>query len=264
MLILYAGKLDIKRYNNIKKMYPNSTIKGLCYDFKEIDNKNYNKNIHILFDITNRHPVEDKSVDIYISEHVFEHIEYNKIPYILTDIYRILKENGKLIISLPDYKNQYLLDRINIFDANLLNTTKSKNANWPCQSSLFFNYNIINNKIVKIEQNDPVYKNINGKSINISDIKFNNNFKCKDNKILVDYLGGLPDKGGHIWFPTIDNVRLLFENSIFNQIIYYHYNNDDKDNTVINDMPYTFLTRLPSNDNRCNGQVISLVMECIK
>lgn len=266
MLILYAGRLDNNRYENILKMYPNSCIKGLCYNFDELKGNKFNQNNHILFDISNKHPFEDNTVDIYISEQVFEHIEYTKISNILDDIYRILKKNGKLIISLPDYKSNYMFSKINKFNANLLNTEKSKKADWPFQSSLSFNFTIPDikkNKIIKINKNDNKYESINGESITLDDIKLNTNYKLENNKILVDYLGGLPNKGGHVWFPTIDNVKQLFDNTLFNELIYYHYN-DDENKTIINKMPYKFLTRLPETDARFDGQVLCLIMECVK
>jgi SAM-dependent methyltransferase len=62
-----------------------------------------NNQNHIKHDITNRHELPDNSVDIYQSEDVFEHIQYNMLPNVINDIYRILKPNGIFRLSVPDY-----------------------------------------------------------------------------------------------------------------------------------------------------------------
>lgn len=48
--------------------------------------------------------LSDNSVDIYQSEDVFEHIEYQTIPSIFNEIYRVLKPNGLFRLSMPDYR----------------------------------------------------------------------------------------------------------------------------------------------------------------
>ncbi len=63
-----------------------------------------NNNNHIKHNIVNKHPLKDNSVDIYQSEDVFEHIEYEKLPNVINDIYRILKPNGVFRLSIPDYR----------------------------------------------------------------------------------------------------------------------------------------------------------------
>lgn len=67
---------------------------------------------HINFDITNRYPLEDNSVDVYQAEDVFEHIGMNKMVGVLNEIYRILKPQiGRLRISVPDYRCDVLQKR---------------------------------------------------------------------------------------------------------------------------------------------------------
>lgn len=66
---------------------------------------------HIKHDVTKKMPLEDESVDIYQSEDVFEHIEKNKIPSIINEIYRVLKPGGVFRLSLPDYRCDILYDR---------------------------------------------------------------------------------------------------------------------------------------------------------
>ena len=74
------------------------------------------------------------SIDVFISEQVFEHITYDKLEKILNDIYQILKPGGLLRISLPDYRSKELLNRTFKFNKSLLNTKETKEADWPFQS----------------------------------------------------------------------------------------------------------------------------------
>jgi predicted SAM-dependent methyltransferase len=66
---------------------------------------------NIFHDITEKFDLSDNSVDIIQSEDVFEHIEYEKLPSILNELYRILKPNGYLRLSIPDYKCDILTER---------------------------------------------------------------------------------------------------------------------------------------------------------
>jgi len=93
-LYLYAG--DIPRNLNYQKI-------GLSIS-KTNDN-------HIQHDITNAHNIKDNSVDIYQAEDVFEHIEYDRLKFVIKDIYRILKPNGLFRLSVPDYRCDILRER---------------------------------------------------------------------------------------------------------------------------------------------------------
>ena len=66
---------------------------------------------HIRHDVTNPLPLSDESVDIYQSEDVFEHIEYEKLPAIIQEIHRMLKKGGLFRLSLPDYSCDILCNR---------------------------------------------------------------------------------------------------------------------------------------------------------
>lgn len=69
-----------------------------------------NKN-HIKHDVINKFPIEDNSVDIFQSEDVFEHIEFEKLSAVINEIYRILKPGGLFRMSLPDYRCDILNQR---------------------------------------------------------------------------------------------------------------------------------------------------------
>ncbi len=64
--------------------------------FADIEEKH---NPDIVLDIADMHSVEDKSIDIVNVLEVFEHVE--KIEKGIAECYRVLKKNGKLIMSVP-------------------------------------------------------------------------------------------------------------------------------------------------------------------
>lgn len=103
--------------NIIKKLYAGDIPKNeLNYkDFIGLSLTQNNEN-HIKCDLTQLPlPFDDNSVDIFQSEDVFEHIEYNKLIYIINDIYRILKPNSLFRLSIPDYNCDILYKR-SIYD----------------------------------------------------------------------------------------------------------------------------------------------------
>lgn len=66
---------------------------------------------HIQHDVTKKLPLWENCVDIYQSEDVFEHIELEKLPFVLEEIYRVLKPGGIFRLSLPDYQCDILRNR---------------------------------------------------------------------------------------------------------------------------------------------------------
>jgi len=66
---------------------------------------------HIKHDVEHKIPLPDSCVDVYQSEDVFEHIELNRLPGIINEIYRVLKPNGVFRLSLPDYRCDILYER---------------------------------------------------------------------------------------------------------------------------------------------------------
>lgn len=94
-IYLYAG--DVPRDDKYKKFI------GLS-----INQSNIN---HIKHDMNDRILLPDKSVDIFQSEDVFEHIELKNLLIIINEIYRVLKPGGIFRLSLPDYGCDILYDR---------------------------------------------------------------------------------------------------------------------------------------------------------
>lgn len=96
-IFLYAG--DILH----KKEYDIEGIVGLS-----IRRADYRTIRH---DICERYPLPDNRVDAYQAEDVFEHIEYDKLPDVINEIYRVLKPGAYFRLSVPDYGCDILKDR---------------------------------------------------------------------------------------------------------------------------------------------------------
>ena len=76
----------------------------------------------IKHDCTKLFPLKNNSVIGLQAEDVFEHIEYNKIPEIFNEIYRVLKPDALFRLSLPDYNCPLLRER-SVYDCY---------GNWLC------------------------------------------------------------------------------------------------------------------------------------
>lgn len=96
LLNLYAGDKPNKDY------YKN--LLGLSLT-KENEN-------HVKWDLCKLpYPFKENSIELFQSEDVFEHIEYNKLIDIIDEIYRILKPNHLFRLSIPDYNCDILYKR---------------------------------------------------------------------------------------------------------------------------------------------------------
>ena len=111
-IYLYAG--DLKKWNRISvderfkktgKEWIGLTLPKYGKEYGT-DDKN-----HVLFDILDKMPLADNTVDIYQSEDVHEHIHYEKLVDQINDIYRVLKPNGLFRLSVPDYNSDILYNR---------------------------------------------------------------------------------------------------------------------------------------------------------
>ena len=75
--------------------------------------KNREDAIHIKHDLTVLPlPFKDNSVELFQAEDVFEHIEFEALGPLIEDIYRILKKRGTFRLSVPDYRSDILLARV--------------------------------------------------------------------------------------------------------------------------------------------------------
>jgi SAM-dependent methyltransferase len=172
-----------------------------------------NNHNHVLQDVTHFIPLPDDSVEIYQSEDVFEHIEYDQLIFVINEAYRILKPNGLLRISVPDYRCDVLYAR-SIKDD---------------QGNLLF---------------DP-----------------GGGGYYQDGKVLG---------GGHVWFPTIEQVKSLCEATAFGRngrIEYLHYY-DSNGVSITHRIDYRkgYIKRTPDHDDRVKNpyRVMSIVVDLYK
>jgi len=93
----YAGDICDEVHKNIKGIYGLSLYK--------MDSR------HIKHDIREKYPISDNSIEIYEAEDVFEYIEKEKQIEAINEIYRILKPQGYVRFTLPDYNSPYLKRR---------------------------------------------------------------------------------------------------------------------------------------------------------
>lgn len=75
-----------------------------------------NDSSHIHADITEPFDLYDATVDVIQSEDVFNNIGYGIVPNILEEMYRVLKPEGYLRLSVPDY-------RCDVYSKDLHNNT---------------------------------------------------------------------------------------------------------------------------------------------
>src|SRR3989344_2067290 len=93
-------------------------------------------------------PIKDNSVDVVTCIALIEHIDDDKIPYLLGEIRRVLKENGKFIMTAPMHKTEKVIKLL----ANLRLTSQEEMEEHKCT------YNP--NKIINLLK-DLNFKNIN-------------------------------------------------------------------------------------------------------
>ncbi|PWB89535.1 hypothetical protein C5688_14825 [Methylocystis sp. MitZ-2018] len=60
-------------------------------------------------------PFLDSSIPKIQSQDVFEHLPFERLPFVLDEVYRVLKPGGVFRLSVPDYRSP-LLKRRSIFD----------------------------------------------------------------------------------------------------------------------------------------------------
>ncbi len=164
-------------------------------------------------DATKPLPLPDDYLDLYQSEDVFEHIEYDKLFAVFDEIHRVLKPGGTFRLSLPDYG----------FDG--YSTRTKRDADGAFQFDPGGGGGFENGKVVD---------------------------------------------GGHLWFPTYDLVKALFDRSAFARkgtVDFLHYTAPD--GTFVMkpiDFRIGYVQRVPGNDNRVadRPRPISIVVDARK
>jgi len=109
-------KFDINNiylyYGSMRKEEPQySNPKFLCLALEPKTKKEIR---HSAYDKLN---FPENSIAKIQSQDVFEHLEYNKLPAIFDDIYRVLKKGGVFRLSMPDY-NCPAMRKECVFDEN--------------------------------------------------------------------------------------------------------------------------------------------------
>lgn len=59
--------------------------------------------IHYIMPIEDLSPFKDNSVDLVYACHCLEHFRYQKVPDVLAEWFRVLKKDGTLRLSVPDF-----------------------------------------------------------------------------------------------------------------------------------------------------------------
>ena len=117
--VVDAGKISENKYIYFGNLLPNEEqyksglFVGLALS------KKYDRDI--VHDATTKLPFSDNSIIGFQSQDVFEHIEFSKIPAILDEIFRCLRQKGILRLSVPDYNSPLLRNR-SIYDFRRKNT----------------------------------------------------------------------------------------------------------------------------------------------
>ena len=153
-----------------------------------------NDDNHIQFDIRNQFPLQENSVDIFCTEDVMEHIDYELQINIFNEVHRILKPNGIFRLAVPDYRCDILFQR----------TLKTKKGELKFDPGGGGSYNPFRKKVVGGGHvwfpNYQNVRNIFDKS-NFEDKKVNflhyyvdfNNFVLKDIDYSICHIARTPD-----------------------------------------------------------------------
>lgn len=69
----------------------------------------------IRHDATAALPFGDNSIAKVQSQDVFEHLPFEKVPFVMDEVYRVLKPGGTFRLSVPDYRSP-VLKRRSVYD----------------------------------------------------------------------------------------------------------------------------------------------------
>jgi SAM-dependent methyltransferase len=67
-------------------------------------------------DATGPLPYPDNSISKIQAQDVFEHLAFDKLPFVLDEVYRVLQPGGLFRLSVPDYRSP-VLKRRSVYDA---------------------------------------------------------------------------------------------------------------------------------------------------
>ncbi len=82
-----------------------------------------------------------------------------------------------------------------------------------------------------------------------------------------EYIDQKVVKGGHVWFPTYEQVYGILKSTPFTEVTFYHYYREDG-TAITNAIDYSlgFVKRTPDNDERVQSpyRPMSIVVDCRK
>lgn len=172
-IYLYAGDMDVK-------------IKLVHNPFIGLSLTNSDKH-HIKHDVTWSMNLNDNTVDIYQSEDVFEHIEYDKLINVFNEIYRVLKVGGLFRLSVPDYRCDILYNR----------SLKDNQGNIYHDQGGGGSYDYVNNRVINgghvwFPKYESVLKLFEQSNFDINNVNFLHYYDISNNPIInnIDYTKG--------------------------------------------------------------------------
>jgi len=192
---------DIKYKENIY-LYAGDCINNISqYPFIGLSLK-CNNNTNIQHNILNKMDLFDNSVDIYQSEDVFEHIEYDKLKDVINEIYRVLKPGGLFRLSMPDYRCDILYNRSEKNDDNKIIFDKGGGGDYDYE-----NKKVINGGHVWFPKYELVKSLLDKTSFQKNKINFLHYYDINNNSInkAIDYSKGYiirtPDNDKRVNYP---------------------------------------------------------------
>jgi hypothetical protein len=116
--ILAPASWDLVRSGRARRLYAGRLSRELPQFRTHIGITPFDSSTrNIRHDLRERIPVGNNSVDVFQSEDVFEHIPYDELPGIVSEVFRILAIGGLFRLSVPDYRSHILRHR-SIIDAD--------------------------------------------------------------------------------------------------------------------------------------------------
>ena len=188
-IYLYAGDMNIDRRTKTNK------------DFIGLSLTNNNQ-FHLQHDVIKKMDLSDNCVDIYQSEDVFEHIEYQTIPSIFNEIYRVLKPNGLFRLSMPDYRCNILYERSFKNNLGVIYHDPGGGGNYD-----YLNNKVINGGHVWFPKYESVYAIFENSDFNIEKVNFLHYYDSNNNPIMknidysMGYISRTPDNDNRVKEP---------------------------------------------------------------
>ena len=189
-IYLYAGTYIKSPINE------NNTIPFIGLQLQECNNYNIQHNV------LNKMDLYDNSVDIYQSEDVFEHIEYDSLDNVINEIYRVLKPGGLFRLSMPDYRCDVLYNRSEKNEKNEIIFDKGGGGDYDYE-----NKKVINGGHVWFPKYELVETLLNKTNFENSKIKYlhyydiNNNSVTRTINYIKGYIERTPDNDKRVQNP---------------------------------------------------------------